>query len=385
MRSLFDVLNSPEGASFLTSEGVLTDQGQFVSGLQGPARPRLADLLGAGKGGLVYAAQQVSIDYRESVLAKLRALDGLPGDPAPSRVFIWVDTDRSGAHAGPNSIRVMWPLGGREHPVRISPGAFDAVEPRFVPIVPAQLTSAIDQLGAYVSQSWLRTSQAAKTRFERLRALFIEPGAQTLSEFNHRVACFLLEHHLGIRLPSLMLSDLVNRGLITDQVNVFINRLDEIRPAFNRAVTELVERDIDPQVKPIGDDYLPLHFSCDVDARRLRLRHVVDGRDHLAVAACPCGSSYRFDLGSQQLSIDALAKTNRWSPDVCLLVFLNDLVSGVIVGKSSALYGVVLNRVLGVMETDPVAMFVPEPLRRPMESRGADSLLYGYLTGGARR
>lgn len=380
MRALLDVLNAAEGARWLESEGVLTDQGRFVSGLREPVCPRLAELVGAGTP-LVYAAQQVSIDYRESVLAKLRALDGLAGETTLSRVFIWVDTDRSGAHAGPNSIRLMWPLGEREHPVRISAGAFDAVEPRFVPVDPAYLTSAIDQLGAYVSQSWLRKSPAARSRFEQLRTLFIEPAAaQTLSEFNHRVTCFVLEHHLGLRLRSVMLSDVINSGLITDQVNVFINHLDEIRLVFNQAVAELVERDIDPQVKALEDDYLPLHFSCMVDARRLRLRHLVEGRDHFAVSACRCGRTYRFHLGAQRLGIDALVETNRWSPDVCLLVFLNDLVSGVVVGKSSALYGVVLNRALRAMGKDPVAMVVPESLRQPAEPRRADSLLYDYLT-----
>lgn len=383
MRSLSDLLTSPDGVAFLESEGVVADRAHFVRALKPPVTARLADLLGAEDGRLVYAAQQVSIDYRESVLCKLRDLASLEREAGLSGVFISVDTDRSGAHAGPNAVHIMWPLEGREHPVRISPSAFDAVESRFVPVDPARLTSAIDRLGAYVRQSGLGKSPGARSRLERLRALFVEPAAGTLSEFNDRVTGFLLSAHLGLRLRSVMLSELINRGLITDDVNVFINHLEQMRLAFNGAVTDLAARGINPQVKPVGEDYLPVHFSCAADNRRLRLRRVAEGRDQFAVAGCPCGASYRFFLGTERLSIDELARTNRWSPDVCLLMFLNDLVSGAIVGKSSGLYGMVLNRVLKAVRKEPVSMLVPGELRQA-EARRADSLMYSYLAGGPR-
>jgi hypothetical protein len=48
---------------------------------------------------------------------------------------------------------------------------------------------------------------------------------------------------------------------------------------------------------------------------------------------------------------------------VLLPVFLNDLASGVVGGRSSAVYGMVLNRVLReALGEDPIPMLVPESL-----------------------
>jgi hypothetical protein len=88
-------------------------------------------------------------------------------------------------------------------------------------------------------------------------------------------------------------------------------------------------------------------------------------------------------LGKDTLSIAEIAQTNRWSPDVCFPVFFNDLVSGFVAGKSSAIYLMILNEVLNkVLDKNPVPILVPESLRlNGNESDQIDSLIYRYFTG----
>ena len=68
-----------------------------------------------------------------------------------------------------------------------------------------------------------------------------------------------------------------------------------------------------------------------------------------------------------------------------LPTLLNDLASGVVAGKSSAIYGMVLNRVLReALDKEPIPMLVPEGLTSPDAPDArlvADSLMVTYLMG----
>ena len=68
--------------------------------------------------------------------------------------------------------------------------------------------------------------------------------------------------------------------------------------------------------------------------------------------------------------------------DVCFPIF-NDLVSGFVAGKSSAIYLMVLNEVLReVFDRRPVPILVPESLRlNGHEAAQIDSLIYRYFAG----
>ncbi|MBI1881460.1 MAG: hypothetical protein HYR94_25045, partial [Chloroflexi bacterium] len=148
-----------------------------------------------------------------------------------------------------------------------------------------------------------------------------------------------------------------------------------------RTVNALQALDIDPQVKPVDPDFLPLYYSCERDNRRLKLRHQAQRGDHFALTTCPgCDTAYKFYLGRQTLAVAEITGTNRWSPNLCLPIFINDLVSGMVVGKSSALYGLVFNAVLReVLGKQPVPLYVPTNLTLPANQ--PDSLLYRYFQG----
>ena len=105
-------------------------------------------------------------------------------------------------------------------------------------------------------------------------------------------------------------------------------------------------------------------------------------------AICPqkeiSGQADRFYLGRNDLSVAEITRTNRWSPDVCFPIFVNDLVSGYVAGKSSAIYLLVLNQVLRqILHKTPVPILVPNGLGlKETKANQFDSLIYRYLANG---
>ena len=178
-----------------------------------------------------------------------------------------------------------------------------------------------------------------------------------------------------------MLSTFLDQEVILDELNLFLNCLGEVVQTFNEAIENLSQRNINPQIKPLAENYLPLFFSCEVDNRRLRLFHHIENNDHYAVSRCKCGQEYKFYLGQKSLSIAEIAQTNRWSLDVCFPIFFNDLVSGYVAGKSSALYLIVMNSVLRqVLGKTAVPILAPVNLEL-QDNIQFDSLIFRYLAG----
>jgi hypothetical protein len=379
MKTLMDLLDSAEGLRFLESEGVYVTQQEFEDQLKTPIRPDLADLFGKEEAKLVCSGQQVYVDYRQSVLSKFETLRELQQDKDLFPFFLWVDTDRSGSDN--LATKLAWPHASKKGPITIGPQSTRDIESRFVTLNASVLRSAVDKLGTHLRQSG-ESVKGAKQRYIELREIFIDESPGTLSEFNLKLTDFLLANVFGFTPHSVRLSDLLDRGILLDEVNLFVNRIADVVQVFNKAIQTLVQKGIDPQVKPLPEHYLPLFLSCEVDNKRLRFHHAIDGNDHFAVAACKCGQDYRFYLGNGTLSVAEIARTSRWSPDVCFPIFLNRLVSGFVAGKSSAIYLLVMNQVLRkALDGTPVPIFIPENLElKDNNPPQFDSLMYRYFT-----
>jgi len=371
-------MHSPDGQEWLASKGVFTSQHNFAESLKSPARSDLSDMLGVKGKKLICSGQQLYVDYHQSVLSKILTLREFKDDPDLFPFFLWVDTDRSGSD---NLItKFAWPVDSKKGPIRITPSGMKDIESRFVQLDPVQLRSAIDKLGTHLRQSNV-VRKSAKAKYLELRMFFEGESAGILSDFNHQVTYFLLNKHLGYSPDAVILSDAINRGLITEEVNLLINHLDEMIEVFNASVRSMQELGIDPQVDIRDKDYFPLFYSCNIDNQRLRLKHVMESGDHFATGTCRCGEMYRFNLGQGTLSIAEIAETQRWSPDVLMPAFFNDYVSGFVAGKSSALYLLIINDMLQqVLGKTPVPILVPESLGKAnSEPEQVDSLLYDYL------
>ena len=378
MQSLADLMRSPQGQQWLSSKGICTSSQQFRESLQAPTRSGLAVLLGKASKKLICSGQQLYIDYHQSVLSKILTLREFKDDPDLFPFFLWVDTDRSGSD---NLItKFAWPVDSKKGPIRITSSGMKDIESRFVQLDPVQLRGAIDKLSTHLHQSNV-VRKSAKAKYRELRSFFDRESAGLLSDFNHQVTYFLLNKHLGFSPESVVLSHTINQGLITEEVNLIVNHLDEVIKVFNTSVQSMQALGIDPQVEIRDQDYLPLFYSCNVDNLRLRLKHVVENSEHFATCTCKCGETYRFHLGQHTLSIAEIAETQRWSPDVLMPAFFNDYVSGYVAGKSSALYLLIINDVLQqVLGKTTVPILVPESLGKANSMPDqVDSLLFDYL------
>jgi hypothetical protein len=380
VQTLADLLNSSDGLNFLESKGVFIDHKRFKDQLKTPAKADMTDYFGIEDKKLVCSGQQVYVDYRQSVLSKIEILREMERDEDLFPFFLWLDTDRSGSDN--LMTKFAWPAPGKKGAITILPPGTREVEARFARIDSSQLSSAIDRLETYLRQSNKKV-EGAKNKFLQLRAFFANGHAETLSAFNLQLTNFLLTQVLGFTPRFILLSEQLGRPYIRDAVDLFLNRVEDVVKVFNEARQSLAQEGVDPQVRSLEEDYLPLFYSCEADDTRLRLHHFIDGNDHFAVSTCRCGRDYKFYLGKNMLSIAEIAQTDRWSPDVCFPIFFNDLVSGFVAGKSSAIYLMILNEVLReVLDKKPVPILVPESLRLGgSESAQIDSLLYRYFAG----
>jgi hypothetical protein len=384
MRNLNDLLKTPDGVAFLASHDILINPDHFIERLELPVQSGLIPSAGTEHHKPIYALQQIYVDCTQSMLDRIRLLHRFSSHPDCFPFFLWIDTDLSGTDALMH--RFHWPLFNKEVSVRISAGAHDSRELRFVPIEVPRLEQALDKLNVYLGQSITGrkkvTRAKARAKYEQLRAVFLQQTDGMLSELNHRVMYFLLNHQAGLDPASMIVSDLLDRNLITGEINVYLNHLDAAIEAFNDAVDALRDKGIDPVVKPLAADYLPLHFSCLDCHRRLRLHRKLEGQDQFATASCKCGRQYRFHLGRHELSIDEIARAGAWSPDVSLTLFLNDFVSGYVAGgRSGIYYGLVMKAVVeNVLHKRRVPILLPQATdSKHDDPAGANSLLYRYL------
>lgn len=385
MQLLGDLLNSEEGRAFLHNRGIFTEPTEFTAALQAPARPELSsrlELVGEVENiKLVCSGQQIYVDYHSSVLAKIALLHRLDALEGITPFFIWHDTDRSGSDA--LITKFDWPMRGKTYPIKIAPPGNGEIEARFVEMDPALVLKSLETLKNYAYQSNFDDKARTRQRFSGLGEVFLQNSQANLSEFNYRVTSFLLEQQMGWNPPALMLSSLLVHNVLAAEVELILNNLKGFIRVYNTAIEDLSRQGVDPQVRPLSEDYLPLHFSCENDNRRLRLQHAILDGEHYGVTECKCGREYRFFLGQKTLSIAQIAQTGRWSPDVSLPVLLNRQVSGLVMGKSSALYGLIMKEVLAkVLDQAPVPFLVPKTLAAAsVPAPEYDSLIYHFLAG----
>lgn len=381
MRMIKDLLNTPEGRRFLEVNGITTDQEEFSAQMESPENPALQQYLGLGIRKPVYAFQQIYIDVTQSMVDRINLLDDLVRFEEIAPFFLWIDTDRAGSDK--ITTRMYWPHWSRVQSIPICSHAVKDIETRFVELDPMHLEAAIEKLGMYLVQSVSdkRERAVANYKHEKLKEQFLENHIHYLSEFNYRIANFLLNEYAGLDPVSVFVSDLVNNDLFTDEIETVLNHIDTIIMVFNQARLDLLRQEIDPVVKPLAEDYLPLNYSCPVCLRRLRLRRKIERHDQFAMVVCHCGETYRFHLGAGRLSIAELTQTRRWSPDVFLALFMNNMVSGFVGGQSSGIYfGLLMKAGLEkVLNKRRIPVLLPESLRAEPTVQ-FDSLIYRYLT-----
>ena len=384
MLELNDLLKSAEGRDFLEANSVFISVDDFVTALERPTHTGLVDHFGVNHTTkLVYTGQQIYADYKQSVLSKIVSLQKLNNRDDIFSFINWMDTDRCGSDR--LSTGFTLPIHDKQHGLNlVSNGSKNReTETRFVMVETSKVSQPIKKLGQTLTQSVSDKSkrQQVKMRYEQIQMIIEAEELSPLRSINSQLTALLFSQTLRFNPKAIFVSDILNQELVTETVNLCLNHIDHVISVFNTTIQDLLEANINAQVRPLDETYLPLFYSCDVDQRRIKLHRQIDGQAHYAIGRCKCGTDYRFYLGSQTLTIDELTATQRWSPDVLTPIFFNDLVSGYVAGKSSALYGLVLNEVLiKVLGKRPVPMLVPEDLENVITTeQQVDSLMYRYL------
>jgi len=379
VRTLFDLLETDSGRGFLAERGLFTDVDEFRAALRPPVSDVLNDAVGLPPGTpLVHIGQQLCADYAPWTLTKFVAGAQLCSYDDAVPVLLWHDL--YSAEAERYGQRLVLPSGSKLRGIWFAPRAAGGGEPRFIPVPRATLDQAFRELGGWLEQAVKDRPRperaAARERLAALAGAVRAAEPETLADVDGALAGHLLRHRLGVALPAVTLSALLERGVLTASLEAYLERLDDVVAVFNEAVEALIAADVDPQVRPLPKDHLPLHYSCPADGSRLRLTR--DGSD--AVATCRCGTAYRFDLHD---GLGELAATGRWSPDVSLPVHHNDQAGGWIVGRSTALYGLVLNTVITeVMGGRPIPAWIPPDLTSaPRPGSEPPTLLVDHLLG----
>lgn len=376
-----DALRHPAERAFLGQRGVFVERAEFLERLERPRSDGLAALLGLGsESRLVYVAQQVCADYPSSVTAKFIAARDLAAGEDAAPVILWHDMDRAGSDK--LAMRFVLPVGAERVGIPLAPRALKDREPRFIPVDRPRLQEAVTELDAWVSRAVPKDRVPdARARVERLADALLDGTVETLAEASRAVATCLLRERLAFEAPSAFVSELAGQGLMTEAMNALLAQLDEVVAVFNATVEDLLAAGVDPHIQALRDDYLPLRYSCPRDGIRIRLTRVRDGAQQLAVGRCRCGAEHRFELGGDSPTLGALETDGNWSPDVSLPMLLNGLVSGVVAGRSSARYGLVLNAVLErALGRRAVPMLLPRELADPGPAPSS-TLLLEYLRG----
>jgi hypothetical protein len=337
------LLAEEPGRELLRSHGIYTEPDAFAAALAPPAEPGLTALLGLPPDALlVHIGQQVCADYHPSVVAKFETA-GLVEHLGATPAFLWHDADRAGSeHYG---MRIVIPSGDGHRGLWLAHRSLAERELRFVPVEPGRLEEALAGLGRWLASRAGARRHDGRARLDDLAAAIGARSQDTLSAVNGAISGHLLGAALGISPPVAYLSTMLSAGVLTDAVNAYLAALDDVVAVFNESLEALRIAGVDPGLKPLGDDHLPLFYSCPASGTRLRLRHERSLTDHWGTARCRCGEEHRFHLGSREPSLGELEPTGRWSPDISLPVHHNELASGWVVGRSSALYGMVFNAV----------------------------------------
>jgi hypothetical protein len=379
MRGLPELLSSQDGRRFLESRGAFVDGDRFAAELAPPDRPVLLErLLPGGEAPLAYMAHQTHADFGSSVVAKFRAARDL-SEAGTTTMMLWFDMDRAGSDKA--STTITWTLPDDEVSVRLVPQRLRDMEARFLPVDPDRIREVMATLAAWIERSpGEEGHRDARHRLSLLSGALAGERVRTLSGLNRAIGELLIRERLAFRPPSAFVSDLIAEDLLQEDLEAVLRDIDGFVSVVNETIAALVAADVDPQLHPLEEDYLPLHYSCPRDGARRRLHHERQAVDHFAVASCSCGATYRFHLGNRVLSLGELGPTGRWSPDVSLPVYLDCLFSGLVAGRSSALYGLLLGEaVRQVLGRRPIPMLVPGELQDPGIHGG--SLLRDFLLG----
>lgn len=381
MLKISDLLSSRRGRYYLERNQVYLEKNSFIKELKPPREPGILHLLGINtESQVVYMGQQIYADYHFSTMAKIFLLRSLASleNSVVTPLLLWSDTDRAGSDKLMTCIQ--WPAYPNPITITLAAPGMKNMELRYVTTTPPILSKAFDRLATCLQTK--NADLSSKQRLRHIRHEFTTFDSVSLCDVNHHLTGIFLKGHMAFSPNDVFVSRILDSGLLENKIDQILNRICDFIVIFNEEVARAKRCGVDVKLKMLPDDYLPFHYSCPRDNHRIKLSRKEIGGDQFAVGRCRCGNDLTFFLGSKILSAISITQTRRWSLDVTLPLFLNEFLSGVVLGKSSALYGIILNKVLQYLFYEsPIPGIIPDALATEGCQSRAPSLMVRYLEG----
>jgi hypothetical protein len=339
LKNLADLLSSASGRRLLSEHNIHVSCDEFLTTLKTP-KDSAPHMLGRRSGALpVYVHQQPSPDFSQSVVAKFRLLNNLRlmGGDHVEPWYVAIDTDRAASSKSPT--RIAWHRAGRtEHTFRLTSPHSKYLEFRNIPVDLDRLRDSWQRIHTQVHRG---CPPEMEQRLEEVGPHFFPARTTSYGEFSAGLGCFLLKRTLGETTNLLTLSNLQKLPAVTNSICRLLSRRQSFISAYNRKLAVLQSLGFDPGLRLLPPDYLPFFYSCPVDGERMRLSVQRTGLSWAAQGTSRAGRTYRFSLDDGS-NINTLMETGRVSLDITLPVHLSSLFSGLVVGKSSALYCMIM-------------------------------------------
>jgi hypothetical protein len=158
--------------------------------------------------------------------------------------------------------RIVVPSAKRTRGIWLVSKELEELEPRFIPVDRAHLEAVVADLGNWARSAVSGDRREARDRLLRLSDALLAPHVTTLADADRAIVSLVLRDALGFDATATYASQMVASGLLVDSVAEYVAAVDDVVHVFNKAIDRLVAADVDPQVRPLPPDHLPLRFSC---------------------------------------------------------------------------------------------------------------------------
>lgn len=234
----------------------------------------------------------------------------------------------------------------------------------------SNVKKTLDQFRTVLFQTFGK-SKTLNEKFKFFSQFFY--NHDSLVDLNITLSQHLFQNLLGgNKINYILSSDLFNYDFLENRINRIIINSDEIVESYNDKITYLEKLGVQVPLRYFNYSYIPLNVVCPNDKRRVALKKSDKNKFYYE---CSCGKNEIFIDSHNPLK--SISKLN-WSFDVSLPLLLNSYVSGIVVGESSSIYGIVLNNAIKeVLKETPVSMILPVDYKRENLNKG---LIYNYFS-----
>lgn len=199
-----------------------------------------------------------------------------------------------------------------------------------------------------------------------------------------RLSNFLFKNTLYFVPKPLLSSNLFHEPGVKHYLKAVLASRKDFIEKVNLSIESLKSKGIATAITPLSEDYLPLFIICPDTKERLRLKYQSKlGQAYAyAYAYNRNGKKLCYVIDGNSDWIDSLSEEVDWSVDVTLPILTNNFFSGVIAGRSSALYMMVFRSVMiDLLGIHPIPILVPNTYNILEEHH--DSLFQSYLNSAS--